>query len=309
LQEILDGKPPANTKAVRSEFEPGLKFQYSGGGTTISQLIVQDVTHQAYDAYMWNNVLKPMEMTMSSYTQPPAIEKQKFLATGYRSDGKEVETKYHVYPEQAAAGLWTNPTDLSKYIIETQLSLQGKSGKVLSKQMTQQRLTPYIDSSAAMGVFISKKGDEKYFGHNGADEGFLSAYTGSFENGNGVVVMVNSDNGRILDEVINSVAKVYGWKNYYKPVVKKIVDVPDSLLESYTGNYILDADSINISKKGKQVSITINRNETFNLYFSSSDEFFTTEIPLEFKFEKDVPGRVTGFYFKQGGQEVRVRKL
>lgn len=309
LQEILDGKLPANTKAVRSEFEPGLKYQYSGGGTTISQVIVQDITHQPYDEYMWNNVLKPMGMTMSSYAQPPATEKQKFLATGYRSDGKEVETKYHVYPEQAAAGLWTNPTDLSKYIIETQLSLQGKSAKVLSQQMTQQRLTPYIDSSAALGVFISKKGDEKYFGHNGADEGFLSAYTGSFENGNGVVVMVNSDNGRILDEVMNSVAQVYGWKNYYKPVVKKIMDIPDSLLENYTGNYFLQGDSISISRKGKQLVMTINNTETFNLFFSSPDEFFTTEIPLEFKFEKDKQDKIKGFYFKQGGQEVRVKRL
>src|SRR5215471_14738078 len=44
LPQILDGKHPANTEPVRSQFEPGLRFQYSGGGTTISQLIVQDVT-------------------------------------------------------------------------------------------------------------------------------------------------------------------------------------------------------------------------------------------------------------------------
>ena len=268
-----------------------------------------DVTHQPYDAYMWKNVLKPLGMDMSSYTQPPATAKQKFLAAGYHADGKEVAGKYHVYPEQAAAGLWTNPTDLSKYIIETQLSLQGRSNKVLSTQMTKLRLTPYIDSNAALGVFIEKKGGEKYFGHNGADEGFLSIYTGSFENGNGVVVMVNSDNGSILNEVVNSVASVYGWKDYYKPVVKKLVTVADSLLDAYAGNYFLDGDTINISRKGNEILLTINRVQEFKLYFSSPEDFFTKDIPLEFRFEKDAAGKVKDFYFKQGIREMRAKRL
>jgi CubicO group peptidase (beta-lactamase class C family) len=309
LPQVLDGKPPANTKPVRSEFEPGLRFQYSGGGTTISQLIVHDITHQPYEVYMWDNVLKPLDMTMSSYSQPPAKDKEKFLATGYRDDGKEVETKFHVYPEQAAAGLWTNPTDLSKYIIETQLSLQGKSNKVLSQEMTRLRLTPYIDSNAAFGVFITKKNNERYFGHNGADEGFLSAYTGSFENGNGVVVMVNSDNGAILDEVINSVATVYGWKDYYKPIRKKVVAISDALFNGYAGNYVLNKDTISISRKSNEFFLIINRSQTFRIYFSSDTEFFSKQLNLELKFEKDEQGRVKDFYFKDGNQELRAKRL
>ncbi|MEO6229569.1 MAG: hypothetical protein ABIP10_05540, partial [Ferruginibacter sp.] len=107
-------------------------------------------------------------MSNSFYTQPPPADKENLLATGYYNDGKEVKGKYHIYPEEAAAGLWTNPTDLAKYIIETQLSLQGKSNKVLSPETTRLRLTPYIDSSASLGVFIIKKGNEKYFNHDGS---------------------------------------------------------------------------------------------------------------------------------------------
>lgn len=307
--QVLNGKPPANTEPIRSEFEPGLRYQYSGGGTTISQLIVMDVTHQPYDTYMWNNVLQPLGMDMSSYTQPPAPGKEKFLATGYHPNGKRVEGKYHIYPEQAAAGLWTNPTDLSKYIIETQRALQGKSQKVLSQQMTKLRLTPYIDSNAAFGVFITKKGDEKYFGHNGADEGFLSNYTGSFENGNGVVVMVNSDDGSIMNEVVNAVANVYGWKDYYKPVMKQIVSIPDSLLAAYSGNYLLNTDTLNIERKGNEFIMTVNRTDVFKLYFTSPTDFFAKDIQIDFKFEKDESGKVKDIYFKQGGQETRVKRL
>ena len=309
VPEILNGKAPANTVAVRSQFEPGIRFQYSGGGTTILQMMVMDITKQPYDEFMWQQVLKPMRMMMSSYAKLPSAQKKPFLSTGYRADGKEVETKYHVYPEQAAAGLWTNPTDLCKYVIETQLALEGKSGKVLNTEMTKLRLTPYIDSSVALGVFIERKGDEKYFGHNGQNEGFLSTSTGSFKNGNGVVVMVNGDHGRLLNEVVYSVATVYGWKDYYTPKIKKIVPVADSLLDAYTGNYILERDSITIIRKGNRMILTVNNSESFQLFFSADQEFFTKEMPLEFTIDKEPSGIIKGFYFKEGSREMRARKL
>jgi CubicO group peptidase (beta-lactamase class C family) len=309
VPQILDGVPPANTKAVRSLWEPGLKFKYSGGGTTILQQLVMDITKQPYHEYMWQQVLQPMGMLMSTYQLPPAADKKPFLATGYKSDGKEIETKFHLYPEQAAAALWTNPTDLGNYIVATQQSLLGKPGKVLTPEMTKLRLTPYIDSNAALGVFIETRGGEKYFGHGGANEGFRCNYTGSLQNGNGVVVMVNSDNGRIMEEVINSVATVYGWKDYYKPKVKTVYAIPDSLLDAYAGNYLLDEDSINIQRVGNQLLLRVNNVEEFRMYFSSPTEFFMTDLPLEFRFVKDAAGKVAAFFMKQGGRELRARRL
>ena len=132
IVNILNGLPPSNTKPVRSEFEPGKEFKYSGGGTTISQLIVQDITQEPYAEFMQKTILDPLEMKTSSYEQPPSHLKKNLLATGYRSNGDQVNGKYHVYPEQAAAGLWTNPSELAKFIIEIQLSLVGKSNKIFS---------------------------------------------------------------------------------------------------------------------------------------------------------------------------------
>ena len=239
LKEILDGKPPANTKAVRSMYEPGLKYEYSGGGTTITEMIVQDLTHEPYDRYMQEKVLDPLGMHESFYTQPAPASKTSLLATAYYVDGKEVKGKYHIYPEEAPAGLWTDPSDLARYIIETQLSYEGKSAKVLNQQYTKLRLTPYANQSAALGVFINKIADASYFQHGGANEGFRSQYYGSLENGDGVVVMVNSDHGAILPEVINSVATVYGWKDFYKPEYKTFVNMPPDQLQAFEGKYKL----------------------------------------------------------------------
>ena len=87
---------------------------------------------------------------------------------------------------------------MAKYIIETQLALAGKSHKVLDQQMTKLRLTPYIDKQSALGVFINYPDNKGFFMHDGANKGFRAVYYGSLEGGTGVVVMVNSDNGKIM---------------------------------------------------------------------------------------------------------------
>jgi CubicO group peptidase (beta-lactamase class C family) len=214
IVQILNGEKPANTAAVRSMAAPSAAYSYSGGGTTVSQLVLEDVTGLPYDEYMQKNVLNPLGMTSSFYTQPPPADKQNLLATGFNRNGKAIAGQYHIYPEQAAAGLWTNPSDLARYIIETQLSLEGKSRKVLSPEMTVLRLTPYKNASAALGVFIENKDGARYFKHQGVNAGFVSIYIASFEDGYGAVVMTNGSNTALLEEIINSIAKVYHWKGF-----------------------------------------------------------------------------------------------
>ncbi len=290
LQQVLDGRPPANTGPVRSMYEPGIRSEYSGGGTTISQVIVMDVTHEPYDKYMRDNVLKPLGMTSSFYTQPAPADKRQLLATAYHSDGKPVEGKYHIYPEEAPAGLWTNPTDLAQYIIETQNAYAGRSAKVLSQEYTRLRLTPYIDSTAALGVFISKIGTATYFQHGGANEGFRSQYYGSIEGGNGVVVMVNSDNGGILQEVVNSVATVYDWKGFYEPEVKTVFPLQPAQLKAYEGRFKY--------RGAQQLYVTITANgdhlgflqewdgQKVDFLPGSTTAFFSPDAGIEIKFIK-----------------------
>ncbi|NBA86048.1 serine hydrolase [Emticicia sp. CRIBPO] len=308
LTQILNGVKPANSKAVRSMYQPSLRYQYSGGGTTISQLILQDITGQPYDTYMWNNVLKSMGMRSSSYTQPPAADKEN--AAGYYNDGTAVKGKYHIYPEQAAAGLWTNPTDLAEYIIETQLSLKGKGHKVLSTETTQLRLTPYVDKSAALGVFIVEKGNEKYFNHSGSDEGFVAEYYGSMENGNGVVVMANTDNGSLLSEIVNSLASVYHWKDFYTPKAKKVVTVDNEILKSYTGTYKVHRNTVDITFEKEGLMLNMDSKTKYKIYFTSDTDFFMLEMAgSEVKFVKDSNNQITGFDINDNGYQVKAVRV
>jgi CubicO group peptidase (beta-lactamase class C family) len=229
--------------------EPGLRSEYSGGGITISQLIVMDITRMPYAQFKRDEVLVPLGMTASSYEQPAKTDSN-LLATGYRENGDEVPGKYHVYPEQAAADLWTNPTDLSKYIIETQLAWEGKSAKVLNEAMTQLRLTPNVDAHSALGVFIDSAEGVVHFQHGGANEGFRCQYIGSLSGGNGLVIMVNSDNGAIIAEIINSISRVYHWKGL---VVYHVNQNPvSSVLWTSAALLILLSSSILIIRRNRR---------------------------------------------------------
>jgi CubicO group peptidase (beta-lactamase class C family) len=112
ILQVLNGEKPANSPGVRVESVPGSKFNYSGGGVIVSQLLLSDVTGEAYDRWMRRNVLDPIGMRDRSFRNPPPHSRIQFTATGYRGDGREVEGRWHIYPEIAAAGLWTTPTDL-----------------------------------------------------------------------------------------------------------------------------------------------------------------------------------------------------
>jgi CubicO group peptidase (beta-lactamase class C family) len=309
IVRILNGEKPSNSEAIRSQAVPGTKVEYSGGGIEISQLIVMDITHKPYDKYQWEEVLKPLGMTNSFFTQPPLENRITSLATAYDTNGKEIKGKYHIYPELAAAGLWTNPTDLSKFITETQLSYEGKSNKVLSQTMTKKMLTPFKGSDAGLGVFIDSIGNRMYFQHGGSNEGFKSQYFASVTGGDGVVVMGNSDQDAILREVINSVAQVYNWKDFYKLQKRKPVNVPDDILQQYVGNYSLNQINVSVFKKGNNLFLSRNGDSPMQLYFTSNTDFVLMQIQANsIKFEKSQTGNNYDIVLKDGDNEVRFVK-
>lgn len=309
IVQILNGEAPANSQPVRSIFDAGIKTQYSGGGTTISQLIVIDVTKLPYDQYAQKNVLDPLGMQNSFYTIPPPAQKVSLLSTGHRGDGSPITGKYHLYPENAAASLWTNPTELARFIIEIQMAYEGKSKKVIGQELVSKMLTPVMDE-AALGVFIMNKGNEKYFSHGGSNEGFRCIYFGSMEGGNGVVVMINSDNGAIMEEIVNSVATVYNWEDFYKPKIRKLVQIPDDVLDTYIGEYELNPQfKIAIMREGNSLKLQATNQPKFDIFAEDQNKFFLKVVEAEIEFIVDDSNKVTKLILHQNGQSMSALKI
>jgi len=223
LLQIFNGEPPANTAAIRVDLVPGTKFRYSGGGVTIEQQLVIDVTGKPFPQFLHETVLDRIGMSDSTYEQPLPASRAAVAATATHSDGMSVPGKWHVYPEMAAAGLWTTATDLAKFGIEAALSKQGKANHVLSQGTTQEMLKPQIES-VGLGFFVGQYKNPEEFGHNGDDEGFKALLVMFGDTGKGVAMMANSDNGiNLFNYLIQSVAKEYDWN--YTPDPQSAADV------------------------------------------------------------------------------------
>jgi len=299
LPQVLNGTQPANTAPVRVDMEPGTKFRYSGGGTTIAQLAIMDIEKKAYPQIVNETVLRPLNMTNSTYSQPLPDDWRKKAASGHRRDGAPVAGKIHVYPEMAAAGLWTTPTDLAKFAIEVQLSYAGKSNKILKQPMIEKMVTPFMEQ-VGLGFFIDKRGNSVYFGHDGADEGFRAQLIMHREKGYGAVVMVNSDNGQIMPEVIRSIAKAYNWDEYLPPL-SEIISLEASKLDEYAGRFQINPDRIlTIAREEGKLIARPTADNSFELLPVAENTFIRRDQNIRYTFVRGASG-VSDLQFAFGG--------
>ena len=103
--------------------------------------------------------------------------------------------------------------------------------------------------------------------------------------------MVNSDNGAIMDEIINSVATVYKWEGFYKPVIKTEIDAP-APLEQYAGQYTRGNDTVRLFQKDRKILLDVGFDQ-WQLHFTSADDFFLYDDRSDLQFLRE-DGHVSG---------------
>jgi CubicO group peptidase (beta-lactamase class C family) len=219
VPQILDGMAPSNRQKVRLERPPMTGFKYSGGAVMIEQLALTDAVGKPFEQIAREWVLAPIGMVNSTYEQPLPASRRQQAARGHDRQGQRMDAPWHVYPEQAAAGLWTTPTDLAKFLIEAQLSLAGQSNRVLKQSAMQEMVTPVGVGPFAVGFQVEKQGEGWYFMHGGSNWGFQCDMIAHRAKGYGVVIMTNGDNGgALIRELRTRVERDYAWDVFDKPI-------------------------------------------------------------------------------------------
>ncbi|HEY1341254.1 MAG TPA: serine hydrolase domain-containing protein [Bryobacteraceae bacterium] len=207
LIELLDGKKPANTDPIRVDVVPGTIWRYSGGGYEVAQQLVIDVTGKPFPQLAREIVLGPLHMSHSTYEQPLPSRLESQAAAAHRANGALVPGRWHTYPEMAAAGLWTTPSDLTRVMIE----LQTNGGHVLKPETRRQMLTKVL-GDYGLGLALGETDGQKSFGHGGSNVGYQCDMFAYLDGGRGAVVMTNGDQGgRLAGEIMASIAIEYGW--------------------------------------------------------------------------------------------------
>jgi CubicO group peptidase (beta-lactamase class C family) len=296
--QVLDGAPPANSEPVRVDIAPMSEWRYSGGGYTIVQLLMSDVSGQSFPALIEKRVLAPFGMTASTYEQPLPAGRLQEAAVGYRAKAVPIEGLRNTYPEMAAAGLWTTPSDLARWVIAIQDAEAGRANPVLSQASARETLTPGM-GHWGLGLSVTGEGRDRMFSHGGANEGFRNEMFGFPGRRQGVVVMTNSDDGeKVIRPLILAVAASYGWPGFEPKVITPAAVKPGELAV-FAGRYALGKTEVQVRQTagGRSLELVPPGSETYELIPQGGDSFVDAEDAMPAKFTRDAAGQVAGLEF------------
>jgi CubicO group peptidase (beta-lactamase class C family) len=219
LPQMMDGLPPSNRRQIRLERPPMTAAEYSGGAVMMQELVLTDAVGQPFAQLARDWVLNPIGMTNSTFEQPLPESRQKQASRAHDRSGQRMTDPWHVYPEHAAAGLWTTPTDLATFAIEVQQSLLGQSNRVLTQATAIEMVTPVGVGPFAVGFQVEKQGEGWYFMHGGSNWGFQCDLVAHRIKGYGAVIMTNGDAGfPVIQQLRQRIQRDYKWDALDSPV-------------------------------------------------------------------------------------------
>lgn len=313
LIEILNGEKPANTDSIRVDTTPGDIWRYSGGGYTVMQHLLIEVMQQDFPSILKDLVLNPVGMKDSTYEQPLPEDLSDMAASAHHMNGKTIPGGWHTYPEMAAAGLWTTPSDLANFSLTLMKAWRGESNPLFKTDTARQMLT--VEKGAyGLGLSLQGEGVHFSFSHGGSNAGFKCTMIAFPEKGEGAVIMTNGDNGSyIMMEILTAISTRLGW-NVYKPTEKEPLPIEPDVMESYTGTY----------RFNRVATLTITREEDRLIadpipylpvkkgpcpfYPETESRFFSPAGNVTISFIKDEENRVTGLKMTLNGRISTAKK-
>ena len=212
LLQTLNGQSPAKHEPIAVIQTPGTQMRYSGGGTTVSQLIVEEVTGMAYPVAAKAFVFDPLKMTRSTFVNPlPASHGN--IARAHDDQGRPTALPrgWESMPELAASGLWTSVNDLAKLVT----ALSGRT-KFLSSTVRQDMLTRVPNSWHGLGPRLNGEGVSRVFHHGGSNDSYKAWIEGHPATGDGVIILTNGARGAFVrSELRDALDREMSWAVKY----------------------------------------------------------------------------------------------
>ena len=299
--EVLNGE--GNTGKVLLDIVPGSKWRYSGGGYTVMEQLVEDVSKKTLEHYTQEAVLDKLGMENSTYQQPLAKNKWSQASAAFNRQGEQIKGDWNNYPEQAAAGLWTTPSDLAKYILAIQHARKGLDDRVIDQNMTNEMLTMHHDAWG-LGPELTAKPQGLVFSHGGKNAGFTNSMMAYADKGDGFVIMTNGDSGgAVINELKIAISSFYGWDLAEYSMITPTAFAPE-LLAKIEGTYAYQPEpkyQFTVKINGDKIDVLdLTDKDTSTFVPTGDNSMKNIESGVEAVFQRNESGEVTGILW--GGQ-------
>lgn len=327
LLQTLEGQPPARTPAIRLRHRPGRIVDYSGGGTVIEQVMIEDVAGQPLEATARAQVFAPLGMARSTFRDPAEVARAN-VAFAHDAEGKTVALPrgWQTFPQQAPAGLWTSANDLGAFVGALIRSYQGRDD-YLPRALAIQMMTEVAPGNFGLGPRLEGGGEQRVFHHGGSNDSYHAWIEGYLETGDGFVILTNGENGWALrGEIRNALSDALGHN--VNPLVRTVsLDADSARLADHAGRYIRDtrmaedlrgaladafddgADELDIRFDGKGLSVIL-PDETGALRALAPNRFIApTVFSTGYTFHRDAAGKVSALTVSLGDARTYYRRV
>lgn len=219
LLEVLNGEKFLEPKIV-IKIEPNTQFDYSGGGYCVVQKALIDINQKDFHEQMNEEILNFCGMGSSFYSVDLDKLQTERIAIGHRKNGNPLKSGYYNYPQYAAGGLWSTSSDLTKFLIEIQNSINSESSENLLSQKSIERLLeqPVLENGRkppyglGLGFKIDPTTNEILtLAHDGANVGYSSFMEASKTNEYAFVILSNrhfADLSGIRKLIVSRMSKI-----------------------------------------------------------------------------------------------------
>ncbi|QFT77422.1 Penicillin-binding protein 4* [Erythrobacter sp. THAF29] len=168
LTKAVDASPGNDGRTLLGS-EPGSGFAYSGGGYTLLQLLIEEVSGKSFAEYMDDKVFVPLGMERTTFDHARALELG--LAENFRPDGTAEPFRW--YTALAATSLFTTSEDLGKFLMA---QASDGANPVLSSSTMNLLNQPHASEMGAeiwgLGtmLYASNNAGGHIIGHDGSNE-------------------------------------------------------------------------------------------------------------------------------------------
>ncbi len=309
LGQVLSGEKPAKNAPVWADFRPGPRPRAAESGYVILEQILTDVENKPFTALAKEIVFDPLGMAHSTFELLRPTGGPASTASGHLRDGKIIEGGWHSYPQAAAKGLWTTPTDYAEFILELLRAATDASSKILSPAAARAMLSPQQENFA-LGLSVEGAGDDINFNIHGKTDGFVCYAIFYPVRRQGAVIMTNSENGMLLiEEILRAISAAYDWP-HFKPQEKPLFKLDPAIYRQYIGRYEVRPDYIlDVSNVDYYLVVQPTGQAPTKFYVEGETLFFSIDPFIRIRFLRDSQGRVEGLVLRQQDFELTAKKI
>jgi CubicO group peptidase (beta-lactamase class C family) len=309
--QILDGERPAKNGPVwmTAQMTSTSRTRYSESGYVIFEQILRDLTGKPFATFMDESLMDRLGLKNTTFALPLPEAFKARASAGHLREGQPTPGLWNNYPEAAAKGLWTTPSDFAAFLADLLQAAAGTEGKVLSPEMARLMLSPQIEGHS-FGFLVDGRGADIHYSLRGKTRGFSCFMVVYPAKGQGAVIMTNSESGTLLiQEILCALSEAYGWADF-RPEEKEVLRLDPGTYQAYSGSYEVNPTyGLEVSLDDYALVIQPTGQAATKFYAEGQTLFYSTDPYVRIQFFKDRTGAVEKLVLWQGDFEIEARKI